>query len=171
MFKIVSLFFRSKKNIFQKSFFPILLCLTTTISFAQSSSCNAILEVEKNRNYNNTNEDGAYFKLELTNKGNSTDIYNLSAQNINASCSNNDKSSTSENVNLISSLLDSNSEPITSITVLPNQKVVFLIHLVVPQGTKFNKWNCTQINAISSNCTNYKVNTVVHTIVNNPSEN
>lgn len=163
--------FSLRKNIFQKNIFSILFCLITTISFAQSGSCKTTLEVEKNRIYNNASADGAYFTLVLTNEGNSNDVYNLNALNINANCSNNDGSSSSGNVNLTGRFLDSNSIPITSIAVSSHETVTFSIHLMVPQGTTFNKWNCTQINATSSNCTNYAVSTVVHTIVNNPSEN
>lgn len=163
--------FSFKKNIFQKNIFTILFCLLTTISFAQSGSCKATFEVEKNRNYSNADNDGAYFTLVLTNEGNSPDIFNLSAININGSCTNNDGTSTSQNVNLVSHFLDNSSVPITSISLSAQQTGTFSVHLTVPQGTAFNKWNCTQINATSSNCSNYTVNTVVHTIVNNPSEN
>ena len=163
--------FSFKKNIFQKNIFTILFCLITALSFAQSGSCKATFEVEKNRNYSNAGNDGAYFTLVLTNEGNSDDIFNLSAININGNCSNNDGTSTSANVNLIGSFLDNSSVSITSISLSSHQTATFSIHLTVPQGTAFNKWNCTQINATSSNCSNYTVNTVVHTIVNNPSEN
>lgn len=163
--------FSLKKNIFHKNIFSLLFCLLTTLSFAQSGSCNATLGVEKERYYSNASTDGAYFTLILTNEGNSTDIYNLSALNINSNCSNSDQTSTSQNVNLIGSFLDDNSAPITSITVASHQTATFSIHLTVPPGTAYNKWNCTQINAISANCSNYTASTIVHTIVNNPSEN
>lgn len=163
--------FSQRKNIFQKNIFFLLLCLITTVSFAQSGSCKATFGVEKNRNYGNTTKDGARFTLVITNEGNSTDVYNLTAANVNGSCSNNDESSTSKNVNLNSSFVDKNSAKITSIEVPPHSTVKFSVRLTVPQGTPYNRWNCTQINATSSNCTNYAVNTVVHTIVNNPSEN
>ncbi|KOP39266.1 hypothetical protein DBB36_18405 [Flavobacterium sp. WLB] len=163
--------FLLSKNIFQKNIFSLTLFLISTISFAQSRACKTTLEVEKNRNYSNAGEDGAYFTLVLTNEGNSTDVYNLNAINVNSACSNNDGTGTSDNVNLNSTFLDNNSSLITSITVPSHQTAIFSIHLTVPQGTSFNKWNCTQINAVSTNCSNYTVNTVVHTIVNNPSEN
>lgn len=163
--------FSIRRSFFYKNIFSILFCLLTTFSFAQSGSCNTTLKVEKDRNYSNAGNDGAYFTMEITNNGNSTDVYNLSALNINGNCSNNDQTSTSQNVNLISSFLDNSSVPINSITVSSQQTATFLIHLTVPQGTSYNKWNCTQINATSTNCTNYTASTVVHTIVNNPSEN
>jgi hypothetical protein len=163
--------FSFKKNIFQKNIFSILFCLLTTLSFAQSGSCNATLGVEKDRNYSNADTYGAYFTLVITNEGNSTDVYNLSALNINGNCANNDQTSTSQNVNLIGNFLDNSAVPITSITVSSHQIATFSIHLTVPQGTAYNKWNCTQINATSTNCSNYTASTIVHTIVNNPSEN
>ncbi|SHH74550.1 hypothetical protein [Flavobacterium defluvii] len=159
------------KNIFQKNIFSFTLFLISSVSFAQSGLCKTTLEVEKNRNYSNAGQDGAYFTLVLTNEGNSTDIYNLNAFNVNSACSNNDGSSSSDNVNLNSVFLDDSSSQITSITVPSHQTATFSIHLTVPQGTTYNRWNCTQINAVSTNCSNYTVNTVVHTIVNNPSEN
>lgn len=163
--------FSFRKNIFDKSIFSLLLCLITTVSFAQSGSCRATLGVEKDRIYSNAGEDGAYFTLVLSNTGNSDDVYNLSVLNINSSCSNNDGSSSSQNVNLIGSFLDNSNVPITSISLPANQTATFSVHLTVPQGTAYNKWNCMQINATSTNCANYTVNSVVHTIVNNPSEN
>lgn len=162
--------FSFKKNIFQKNIFSLLFCLITTIAFAQSGSCNTTLGVEKERNYSSAGTDGAYFVLVIANEGNSTDIYNLSALNINDNCSNSDQTSTSQNVTLIGRFLDNSSVPITSITVLSHQTATFSIHLTVPSGTAYNKWNCTQINATSTNC-NYTTSTIVHTIVNNPSEN
>ena len=162
--------FSFKKNIFQKNIFTILFCLITALSFAQSG-CKATFEVEKNRNYSNADKDGAHFILVLTNEGNSDEIFKLTATNINDNCSNNDGTSTAANVNLISSFLDNSSVPITSVSLSSHQTATFSIHLTVPQGTSFNKWNCTQVNATSSNCSNYTVSTVVHTIVNNPSEN
>lgn len=163
--------FSFKKNIFQKNIFSLLFYLITTLSFAQSGSCNATLGVEKERNYSNAGTDGAYFTLIITNDGNSSDVYNLSALNINSNCSNSDQTSTSQNVNLIGSFLDDSSVPITSITVASHQTATFSIHLTVPQGTAYNKWNCTQINATSTNCSDYTASTIVHTIINNPSEN
>ncbi|MEN2413371.1 Fn3-like domain-containing protein [Flavobacterium mesophilum] len=163
--------FSLRKNIFQKNLFSLLLCLITTVSFAQSGSCKATLGVEKDRYYSNAGDNGAYFTLVLTNTGNSDDVYNLSALNINSNCANNDGSSTSQNVNLVASFLDNSNVPITSISLSANQTATFSIHLTVPQGTAYNKWNCMQITAASSNCANYTVSTVVHTIVNNPSEN
>lgn len=163
--------FSQRKNIFQKGFFGLLCFLITSIAYSQSGSCKATFGVEKNRNYGNTTKNGARFTLVITNEGNSKEVYKLSATNVNGSCSNNDESSTSQNVNLNSSFLDKNSAKITSIEVPAHSTVRFSIHLTVPTGTPYNKWNCTQINAVSSNCTNYAVNTVVHTIVNNPSEN
>lgn len=163
--------FSFKKNILQKKILSLLLISMTSISFAQSGSCRGTLEVEKNRNYSNTTRDGVYFTLLLTNNGSITDVYHLDALNSNSNCTNNDGSNSSENVNLTGNFVDTNLVPITSITVSANETATFMIHLTVPQGTAFNKWNCTQINAKSSNCSNSILTTDVHTIVNNPSEN
>jgi uncharacterized membrane protein len=160
--------FSSKKNIFQKNIFSLLFCFMTTISFAQSGSCNANLIVENNGNIRSTPLDGTYYSLILTNKGSSTDTYVLSAQNINASCANTDGSSNASNVSINVDFIDSEKSSISEITVNAGQSVNFYIHISVPAGTPVDKWSCNQITASSKNCTNFSVNTVLHTYVINP---
>ncbi|WP_264554213.1 hypothetical protein [Flavobacterium sp. N2038] len=160
--------FLLRKNIFQKSIFTILFCLLTTISFAQSGSCKAILVVENNGNIRNTPPDGTYYSMILTNNGSSTDTYVLSAKNVNSTCSNTDGSSTSRNIVVGTDFIDSTKSTISEITLNAGESVNFFIHITIPAGTPVEKWSCNQITATSKSCTNYSVDSLLHTFVINP---
>jgi len=160
--------FSFKTNIFQKSVFPFLFFLISTISFAQSGSCNGTLIVENNGNIRSTPLDGTYYSMVLTNNSSSTDTFMLSVKNINASCANTDGSSTTGNVIINTDFIDSERNSLTEITVNAGQSVNFYIHITVPVGTSIQKWSCNQVTATSKNCTNYAIDTVLHTYVINP---
>lgn len=148
----------------------LFLVLCTAISFAQSGSCSARLQVEKDRDTRSTPPDGTYYTLIISNTGTSDETYTLSSSNVNGSCANNDGSSTIGNVNLSTYFVDINLNPISEISLSPGQTVSFLVNVKVPVGTTVNKWNCTQITATSSSCSNYKVNTILHTLVSDPNQ-
>ncbi|WP_157495147.1 hypothetical protein [Flavobacterium sp. KJJ] len=159
--------FSFRKNIFQKNIFSILFCLISTISFAQSGSCNVNLIVENNGNTRSTPLDGTYYSMILTNTGTSTDTYVLEIVNINSTCSNTDGSSTASNISITSSFIDSAKSTITEITLSPGESSNFYIHVTVPAGTAINKWSCDQVSAKSKNCS-VAASTVLHTLVINP---
>lgn len=161
--------FSFRKNIFQKDIFPILFCFITTISFAQSGSCNALLVVERNGNTRSTPPDGTFYSMILTNNGSSADTYILSAKNVNSSCSNPDGSSTSSNVVLNTDFVDSTKSIISEVTVNPGESVNFFIHITIPTRAAIQRWSCNQITATSKNCTNYSVDSLLHTLVIDPS--
>ncbi len=148
----------------------LILALTTTMSFGQSSSCAADLKVEKDRNIRSTPPDGTYYTMIITNTGNSLDTFYLSTVNINSSCSNTDGSSTVKNVDLEAFILDMKFVPINKISLNKGQSTSFLVHITVPPFTTVNNWCCTKIIAKSKSCTTYKVETVLHTLVINPNE-
>jgi hypothetical protein len=160
--------FSFKKNIFQKNIFTILFCLLTTLSFAQSGSCNANLIVENNGNIRSTPLDGTFYSMILTNNGSSADTYILDVTNINASCSNTDGSPSANNVIINTNFIDSEKNTISEITVNAGQSVNFFIHVTIPAGTSIQKWSCNQITATSKNCTNYTVDSLLHTFIINP---
>lgn len=147
------------------SFFLILNSL-----FAFSQTCNANLDVVKNRNTRSTTSEGTYYKMSITNSGSTSDEYTLSSQNINNICTNNDGSNTTTNVGLNVSFEDNNFNSITKITINPGETFTFLAHITVPAGTPVEKWCCTQITAISNICKSYKVNTTLHTLVINSND-
>lgn len=148
----------------------LIFVLNTVTVLGQSNSCSALLKVEKDRNTRSTPQDGTYYTMLISNNGSATDVFRLSALNVNSTCANTDGSDTTKNVKLNPLFLDANRNPITEISVNPGQTVSFFVHIVVPINTPFNKWNCTQISAKSRLCNTYEVNTVLHTLVINPSE-
>ncbi|MDP5202466.1 hypothetical protein [Flavobacterium sp. DG2-3] len=160
--------FLSKKNIFQKNIFALLLCLITTVSFAQSGSCNATLIVENNGNIRSTPLDGTYYSMVLTNNSSSTDTFVLSSKNINASCANTDGSSTAGNVIINTDFINSSRNSLSEITLSAGESLNFYIHITIPAGTSIQKWSCNKITATSKNCTSYAVDTVLHTYIINP---
>lgn len=160
--------FSFRKVIFQKNIFSLLFCLLLNISFAQSGSCNATLIVENNGNIRSTPLDGTYYAMVITNNSTSTDTYVLNSKNINSSCTNTDNSSTTNNVVINADFIDSEKTAISEITLNAGQSVNFYIHISVPADTLVEKWSCNQITATSKNCSNYSVNTVLHTFIINP---
>lgn len=168
---IISVFIKNKTIMNYRILFIILSLFTPTLFFGQSTSCNADLKVDQGRNsQSSSSAASALYIMVLTNKSSSLDTYSLNAFNINSTCINNDGSSTIGNVNLETTFLDSNQQPISNITINAGESASFFVKAKVPNGTAFNKWCCTQINAESTTCSNYKVNTILHTLVINPNE-
>jgi hypothetical protein len=167
----LTVFFNKKTTtIPSKISYIIFLVLCTAGSFAQSGSCNGTFQVEQNRNYSSVPPEGTYYTLLLSNTGTSSTTYTLSSSNVNSSCSNNDGSSTSGNVNLAISFADTNSNSISEITLNPDETSTFLVNVKVPLGTTVSKWNCTQISASATTCSNFTLNTILHTLVSDPNQ-
>lgn len=145
----------------------LIFVLNSSIALGQ---CNAEIKVEKDRNIRSTPQDGTYYAMILTNKGNANDLFSLSASSLNSGCANPDGSTTDKNVKLNPVFLDSNRNPITEISVNKGQTVPFFVHILVPANTPYNKWNCTQIIAKPRSCNNYETSTILHTLVINPNE-
>jgi uncharacterized membrane protein len=154
-------------NFFYKSF-AIFFILNTSFSFSQT--CNADLSAFNNRNSRSTSSSGTYFKMTITNKGTTSDVYNLSSVNINNSCVNSDGSSNLLNVNLNISYTDINLNSITTIAINAGETKNFLVHVTIPTNTPLNRWCCTNILATSSICTNFKVNATIHTLLINSND-
>lgn len=145
----------------------IFLILNSTLNFAQT--CNANLEVLKNRNTRSTSFTGTYYKMTIINNG-PNDVYTLSSFNTNTIYTNSDGSNTSTNVALNISFEDNNFNPISSIEVKSGETITFLTHITIPFGTPIDKWCCTQINASSNLCEGYNLNTTLHTLVINSND-
>jgi hypothetical protein len=148
--------------------FTFFLILNSAFAFTQT--CNANLDVVKNRNIRSTASEGTYYKMSITNNGSSDDEYTLSSLNINNICTNTDGSGTASNVVLNISFEDNNFNPITEIIIRSGKTTTFLAHITVPVGTSFGKWCCTQVTAASNQCPSYKVNTTLHTLVINSND-
>jgi len=147
-----------------------ILVLSSSITYSQSGSCKATLQVEKNRFTQSVPPEGTYYNLQISNTGTANSTYTLSAANVNNTCSNNDGSSTSSNVNLSISFSDINQNSINEISLSPGETATFLANVKVPAGTTVSKWNCTEITATSTTCTFYKVSTVLHSLVSDPNQ-
>ena len=146
--------------------YACILLLSTSATYSQS--CKATLQVEKNRFTKSVSPEGISYSLQISNTGSNNTTYILSASNINSSCSNNDGSNTSSNVNLNISFADTNSNAINEISLSPGETSKFLVEVKAPIGTAVGKWNCTQITATATECSSYKVSTVLHTLVSDP---
>lgn len=138
-------------------------------TYAQTT-CDVTMSVLKDRNSRSTTIDGTFYKMIITNKTNSNDLYHLSSLNNNTTCSNIDSSSNSSNVNLIVSFKDLNLNDINSISVPAKETIEFYVHVNVPVGTLINKWCCSKIIAKSNTCNSYSVSSQLHTFVINANE-
>jgi hypothetical protein len=156
-------------TLFKIAYIVIFISFTAN-SYSQSNSCQAKLIVDHNLNTGSSSETGTYYLMVITNSGSSTDTFSLSASNINATCSNIDGSSTAGNVNLEASFVDANLSPINEISLSAGQSINFYSRINVPMGTNIKKWCCTEVFAQSKTCSNYKVNTVLHTFYSGPNE-
>lgn len=168
---LIIFIFHKKSTMNYSILFIIISLFIPTLFFGQSNLCNADLRVDKDRNSQSSSSTAAaLYNMVLTNKSSTSESYSLNAVNINSTCVNTDGSSSTGNVNLAITFLDTNQQPISNITVNAGQSASFFVKTTVPNGTAFNKWCCTQVNAESTTCSNYKINTVLHTLVINPNE-
>ncbi len=140
------------------------------IAYCQSSNCQGVLKVAKDRNTKSVSTNGTYYAMEISNTGSATAIYNLNAVNVNSSCTNNDGTSTSTNVNLTIQIVDTNLQTISTISIPAGETVRFLVSVKPPIGTPYSKWNCTQIIAMSTSCAGYSINTTLHSLVSDPTQ-
>ncbi len=160
----------SKLNVtFCKTTFLLFFVFNTSIVLGQTGSV-AELKVEKNRTSRSTPPEGTYYKMVISNLGNSVDTYVLSYVNVNKNCSNPDASSSEKNVILDVEFLDKNLKPLNEVRLNPRETFVFFAHIIVPKGTSIGKWACTQVIAKSRLNSKYKVDTILHTLVINPNE-
>ncbi|MGH2666115.1 hypothetical protein [Flavobacterium sp.] len=160
-------FFKDQFDLTTLTIIVLFLVFNSLSTFGQSS-CQADFDVYKSRNIRSVPLDGTYYTMVITNKTPSRNTYSLSAKNINSTCSNTDGSSTSNNVDINSTFLDMDKNRIDKIEIDGGQSVKFLVRITVPTGTALNKWCCTQIVASSTQCSNYRLSTVLHTLVINP---
>jgi hypothetical protein len=148
----------------------LVLVFSTSITFGQSSPCQAKLIVDNNLNVGSSSPEGTYYSMVITNTGTSPDVFSLSSININSICSNTDGSSNTDNVNLETTFVDISLSPINEISLNAGQSINFYSHITIPLGTTIKKWCCTQVIAESKTCSNYKASTVLHTYFSGPNE-
>lgn len=149
--------FSQRKNIFQKSIFTLLLCLITTVSFAQAGSCGSEITIDGSNEQKFTGAE-ASFVLQIKNTGTTTDTYQLSADNFSGN-ENPDGSSSNNNI------LFNNRLELQTITLAPGESKEFYIKLSPANISQLDQWNGTKITATSSTCPQSKSQTVVYTYV------
>ncbi|MHC0446271.1 COG1470 family protein [Flavobacterium sp. 3-218] len=150
--------FLSKKNIFQKNIFSLLLYLITTVSFAQSGSCGSEITIDGSNEQKFTGAE-ASFVLQIKNTGTTTDTFQLSADNFSDFNENPDGSSSKSNV-LFNNRLEKK-----TITLAPGETKEFYVKLSPADISKLDQWNGTKITATSSACPQSKSQTIVYTYV------
>ena len=138
-----------------------LLIFSSTVLSAQSN-CGVKLSANKNRNAKSIPVVGAVFRMVISNTGNATDTFILSARDINSLCSNLDGSSNEYNFAINSEFLDFDKNKITSITLNAGETTNFLVSVSIPEGTSFNTWSCLEIIASSTRCNGISSATVLH---------
>ena len=147
-----------------------LLLLNSSITYSQMSSCKATLQAEKNRFTQSVPPEGTSYTMQISNTGSSNSTYTLSSSNVNSSCSNNDGSNVSGNVNLNISFSDTSLNSISEISLSPGETASFFVNVKIPVGTAVSKWNCTEITATATTCSSYKVSTILHTLISDPNQ-
>ena len=147
------------------------LFLASTSSYSQIKNCQAKIIVEENGNVDSISENGLLYTIILTNTGTTSDRYIITSINVNSNSKNPDNSTTNTNVVLNIIFLDADKNEITEIIVNPGQSISFFSKLTIPVGTDFSKWSSNQIVATSTNCTSYRVDTVLHSYILNPNSN
>ncbi|WP_286968538.1 Fn3-like domain-containing protein [Flavobacterium sp. UBA4854] len=150
--------FSQRKNIFQKNFFTLLLCLITTVLFAQSGSCGSEITIDGSNEQKFTGAETS-FVLQIKNTGNATDTYQLSADNFSDFNENPDGSSSKSNV-LFTNRLENK-----TITLAPGESKEFYIKLNPRDLSQLDQWNGTKIIATSSTCPQSISQTIVYTYV------
>jgi hypothetical protein len=142
----------------------------TTVEYYQN--CTAELSVHKDRSFKSAAEDGASFKLTLTNTSSKAATYILSTTNLSEPCDNKGgRASTGSNVNLNVSIQSNTLRAIPSneITLKGGESYSFIVKVTVPNGTKTNSWSCINVEAQSKGCLTKAIKTL-SVFVPEPSE-
>lgn len=160
--------FNDKGKSFFKLFLSLLFLLNLTFSFAQSNK--AVFKVQNDRTSRSTSSKGTYYKMELTNSGQS-DTFDLSYVNVNDKSTNPDGSSVKDNVTLKVIFMTKDLRPVTQLKINSGETVNFFAYIEVPNGTPSDKWSSNKVIASSRLNSNYKVDTVLHTVVLNSIDN
>ncbi len=160
----------NKKN--YKSFLLLSFFLfVCTIGISQN--CQAKLEVERNGKFQSVTENGAIFKLELTNTGKSAETFKINTSFLKSSCNSSFQKKVNENVELNITILNKSMSAMKSNDIRLNAgaKTSLMIKVNAPKGTKFNSWSCVDVNAVATSCNKSVANVVLSAYVMDPSEN
>jgi uncharacterized membrane protein len=144
----------------------------TSFCYSQNMNCGVNLGVEKDRNIRSTPASGTFYKMTISNTGNTSDSYIITSQNVNQTPNSEQLkiSNTQLTSNLNASILDNNKNRINKITINPGEVSTFLVHITIPVGTKTNSWCYSQITAQSTKCSTINSKTVLNILLMNPNE-
>ena len=155
----------------------ILLFTTLITLFGYSTSygqsCNSELVVSKNRDARSASEnDPTGFQLELTNNSSKAQSYSIETSRYEGSfkVKGVSPSTLTSSAKLDVSILQDRSVANSRITVPARSTVVFQARVSVPLGTPINKWGGIQVNAISDDCEEGKISTLLKLFVADPTE-
>ena len=159
----------------------IVILLTTFVASIFNSSentveyyqdCKAELSVHKDRSFKSAAQDGASFKITLTNSSSKAATYTLSTTNLSEPCdTKGGRLSAGSNVNLNVSIQTNTLRAIPSneITLKGGESYSFIVKVTVPDGTKTNSWSCINVEAQSKGCLSKSIKTL-SVFVPEPSE-
>ena len=146
--------------------------LFTSFCYSQNMNCSVSLGVEKDRNTRSTTISGTFYKMTISNTGNTSDSYIITYQNINRAPNSEEFriSNTQLISNLNAAILDNNKNILNRITLNPGETATFLVHITIPIGTQTNSWCHTQIIAQSTKCSAINSKTILNILLINPNE-
>jgi hypothetical protein len=145
---------------------------SSDITVDYDQDCKAELTVNKNRSFKSATEDGASFKLTLTNKSSKLATYTLSSTNRLEPCDNKEGRASAQNNVILNVSIQANTLraiPSNEITIKSGQSYSFVVNVAVPDGTKLNSWSCIDVEAQSKNCSS-TIKTTLSIFVPDPSE-
>ncbi|MBL4663497.1 MAG: Fn3-like domain-containing protein [Flavobacteriaceae bacterium] len=155
-----------------------LFLFTTLISLfgfstAYGQICNSELIVSQNRDARSASEnDPTQFQLELTNNSSKSQTYDIKTARFEGSFAvkgvGKDKLASTSKLNV--TIEQNHSVSNNRITVPARSTVKFQATVSVPLGTAVNRWSGIEVRAVSDNCTDGKVSTLLKLFVADPTQ-
>jgi uncharacterized membrane protein len=138
----------------------ILMCFNVLSVFSQQS-----LELSIKENSDEpTSKTEHYYLLEVKNTSRQTEIFSIAAQN--SVCSDNERSA---QVELIQDIFNKDKRTaLSSISLRAGESYQFYVKISRPENTKLDKWNCTNISAVSSSRVQLSNAITIKTFIPNP---
>lgn len=142
-----------------------ILIFPAFLSFSQNQ-CGLKFYAEKNRTTKTIKNSEYTYILYLENEGSEAYEMEVTAENI-SDCENPDGMSAGSNIEMLNQLMDSEMNTLEDrIELAPGEKIKLFLKVTVPEGSRFDAWNCTSVKAESVNCAPLKL--VLHTFYPNP---
>lgn len=154
-------------NFFIMSLF---LCIFSSVSM-YAQTCDASLEVEKQRSSKSAFTSGALFSLMLSNDSSSSKTFDLIVESSDVKCDTKRMSQKANNVFVDTELLGQNGKSSlgNSVTLKAGEVFMFKVRATPKMGTTYNTWSCVSVKAISSDCAT-DLETTLKVFIPNPTE-